>query len=248
MPPARAWRVLSAELSVRGGALQGLRQAIYFPPRLICRECKSREFETLPAEAHRQGREPTRSSAPRRTEFAGQAPFAVGIVEMDDGVRLTCQIVDVELRRAEGRPAGEARVPADLLRGRSRASSTTATRRCRCGARRTRRRAGRGERGVTTRCGGARRRGRARHPRPPRDPQRLQRRDARRPARRLPRAARRRGHPRGRARPARGPPSAPAPTCTGCAACSNYSYERELRGLPRPGADAARDLRRARSR
>ena len=28
-------------------------------------------------------------------EFSGEAPFAVGIVEMDDGARLTTQIADV---------------------------------------------------------------------------------------------------------------------------------------------------------
>ena len=38
---------------------------VFFPPRLVC------------------------------SEFSGEAPFAVGIVQIDDGARLTTQIADV---------------------------------------------------------------------------------------------------------------------------------------------------------
>jgi uncharacterized protein len=93
MPPARAWRCYPQNYRLEAGRCKGC-GAIYFPPRLICRECKSREFETFRLKdtgkvvTHTVIRTPS-------DEFTGQAPFAVGIIEMDDGVRLTCQIVDV---------------------------------------------------------------------------------------------------------------------------------------------------------
>jgi uncharacterized OB-fold protein len=67
--------------------------AIWFPPRLVCAECGKREFE-----AHKlagEGKVQTFTVirvAP--TEFCDEAPYAVGIVELEDGVAIQCQIAD----------------------------------------------------------------------------------------------------------------------------------------------------------
>ena len=64
-----------------------------FPPRLVCPGCGSKEFEQV-------------NLTPAGTilsytvvhvaadNFADQTPFAVGIIETDDGARMTAQIVD----------------------------------------------------------------------------------------------------------------------------------------------------------
>ncbi len=66
-----------------------------FPPRLVCPECGSRGFEKV-------------NLTPSGTilsytvvhvaadDFANETPFAVGIIETDDGARLTTQIVDCD--------------------------------------------------------------------------------------------------------------------------------------------------------
>jgi len=93
MPPARAWRCYPQTYRLEAGRCKKCGK-IHFPPRLICRECKGREFEIFRLKPTGKVVTHTIIRTPS-DEFAGQAPFAVGIVEMDDGVRLTCQIVDV---------------------------------------------------------------------------------------------------------------------------------------------------------
>jgi len=77
---------------------------VYFPPRLICANCKSREFETVRLQD--RGKIVTFTVirvAPH--EFATQTPYVVGIVELNDGVRLTTQIVDCDPNEVEiGKP------------------------------------------------------------------------------------------------------------------------------------------------
>jgi uncharacterized OB-fold protein len=66
---------------------------IHFPPRLICPDCQSRNFETVKLQD--QGKVATYTVihvAPE--QFATQTPYIVAIVELDDGVKITSQIVD----------------------------------------------------------------------------------------------------------------------------------------------------------
>jgi uncharacterized OB-fold protein len=65
----------------------------HFPARLICDACQGRKFETKAM--RRTGKIITHTIirvAPKA--FADQAPFAVAIVEMDDGPRLTTQVIE----------------------------------------------------------------------------------------------------------------------------------------------------------
>ena len=66
-----------------------------FPPRLVCPSCRGEAFE--PIALSERGRLLTWAVlhvAPKG--FAGQTPYVVGIVELDAGVRVTAQIVDVD--------------------------------------------------------------------------------------------------------------------------------------------------------
>lgn len=66
-----------------------------FPPRLICPECGSREFETTVLRPSGTILSYTIVHVAADC-FATQTPFAVGIIETDDGARLTAQIVDCD--------------------------------------------------------------------------------------------------------------------------------------------------------
>jgi uncharacterized OB-fold protein len=67
---------------------------VYFPPRLVCKECKSEQLEKITL--NDEGKILTFTVIRVASEiFSKQTPFAVGIVELKDGVRLTTQIADV---------------------------------------------------------------------------------------------------------------------------------------------------------
>jgi len=66
---------------------------IFFPPRLICSNCKSREFEKI--KLNDTGKIVTFTTirvAPE--QFSTQVPYNVAVVELNEGVRLTAQVVD----------------------------------------------------------------------------------------------------------------------------------------------------------
>lgn len=66
---------------------------IKFPARLVCPECGNREFEKT--NLQRTGKLLTYTVihvAP--SQFTDQVPYAIGIVELDEGVRLLAQIAD----------------------------------------------------------------------------------------------------------------------------------------------------------
>ncbi len=71
---------------------------VYFPPRLICPECKSKQFETI--KLNPEGKLLTYTIIRIASDkFSIQAPYAVGIVELNDGVKLTTQIANVDFDR-----------------------------------------------------------------------------------------------------------------------------------------------------
>lgn len=66
----------------------------FFPPRLVCSKCHGRDFETFNMKLTGKVLTYTIIRTPG-DEYYGEAPFAVGILQMEDGPRLTTQIVDV---------------------------------------------------------------------------------------------------------------------------------------------------------
>ena len=93
MIPARAWRAYPQTYRLEAGRCTKCGK-VFFPPRLVCSRCHGRQFE--PFNMKRTGKVVTHTVIRTPSdEFSGEAPFAVGIVQMDDGARLTTQIVDV---------------------------------------------------------------------------------------------------------------------------------------------------------
>jgi len=94
MKVARHWREIPHRYRME--AVRCLKcQALFFPRRLICPECGNREFKT----ERLSGRGTlltftVTEVAPQG--FEDQIPYAVGIVEMDEGVRVMGQITDCD--------------------------------------------------------------------------------------------------------------------------------------------------------
>jgi len=68
---------------------------ILYPPRLICPQCKNRVFEKIVLPNTGKIETFTVIRVPP-SQFQDQAPYALGIIELDNGVRITSQIVDCE--------------------------------------------------------------------------------------------------------------------------------------------------------
>ncbi len=68
---------------------------VAFPPRLVCPECGHREFDNIRLKP--SGKILSYTIVHVASDaFATQTPFAVGIIETDDGARMTAQIVDCQ--------------------------------------------------------------------------------------------------------------------------------------------------------
>ncbi len=66
---------------------------VHFPPRLICARCGAREFETIALPDQGAIETYTIIRVPP-SQFVDQAPYAIAIIKLDNGVRLTCQVTD----------------------------------------------------------------------------------------------------------------------------------------------------------
>ncbi|MGB0383831.1 MAG: Zn-ribbon domain-containing OB-fold protein [Ardenticatenaceae bacterium] len=91
----RNWRLRNQRYQLEGSACTRC-QALYFPPREVCKRCRSRHLEP-----HRLRGEGTLASytvvyqAPEG--FEGQVPYAVGLVDLADGPRITAMLSDLNL-------------------------------------------------------------------------------------------------------------------------------------------------------
>jgi uncharacterized OB-fold protein len=92
--PSRYWREIPQRYRLEANKCKKC-GFVSFPPRLICPQCQNREFEE--AKLAEKGKILTFTiiRVPPK-QFVDQAPYAVGIVELDDGVKLTGQIVDCD--------------------------------------------------------------------------------------------------------------------------------------------------------
>ena len=92
MPAAQYAREMPQRYRLEAARCSGC-QKIAFPPRQICPGCHKSSFETITLSG--EGKLVTWTVihvAPG--DFAVQAPYVVAIVELDEGVRVTAQIVD----------------------------------------------------------------------------------------------------------------------------------------------------------
>jgi uncharacterized OB-fold protein len=73
---------------------------VVFPRRLICPECGHREFSTINLKP--EGKILTYTMIHVGPDnFSTQVPYAVGIIETEEGARLTTQIVDCQPEEIE---------------------------------------------------------------------------------------------------------------------------------------------------
>ena len=94
MITARNWREAPQRYRLEA-AKCGQCGYIAFPPRLICPECKHREFEktTLASQGVVETFAVVRVGP---SNFVDEVPYAVAVIKLDDGVQLTAQVVDVD--------------------------------------------------------------------------------------------------------------------------------------------------------
>ncbi len=94
MQVPRHWREIPERYRMEAGKCQKCGQ-IHFPARLICPGCGAREFETVRLAA--KGVLETFTIiriAPHG--FGDLAPYAMGVVKLDDGTRVMAQITDCD--------------------------------------------------------------------------------------------------------------------------------------------------------
>ncbi len=95
--PSRNWREIPQRYRLEAAKCAGC-GFVCFPPRVICPRCGSREFEkTKLAGSGKLLTYTIIRVAPQ--PFEDQAPYAVGIAELDDGVKLTAQVVDCDFSK-----------------------------------------------------------------------------------------------------------------------------------------------------
>ncbi|MBK7090964.1 MAG: Zn-ribbon domain-containing OB-fold protein [bacterium] len=93
MNPARYHREMAQRYRMEAGKCKKCGH-VYFPPRLICRECQGREFETIVLSERGKLLSFTVIHTPA-SQFKDISPYALGILETKEGAKLTAQIVDM---------------------------------------------------------------------------------------------------------------------------------------------------------
>ena len=92
--PSRYWREIPQRYRLEAAKCKKC-GFVAFPPRLVCPKCGAREFEPTKLAEAGQLLTYTVIRVPPGP-FEDQAPYAVGIAELDDGVRLTAQVVECD--------------------------------------------------------------------------------------------------------------------------------------------------------
>ena len=93
--PSKYWREIPQRYRLEAGKCTKC-GFIAFPPRLVCPQCGNRKFEKTKLADSGTILTFTIIRVPPH-QFEDQAPYAVGIAGLDDGVRLTAQIVDCDI-------------------------------------------------------------------------------------------------------------------------------------------------------
>jgi len=90
---ARYWREVPQRYRYEAGECAKCGKT-YFPPRQVCGGCRGQKFKTvtLPNEGTIETFTIIRVAP---TGFSREAPYAVGIVNLDKKVKVTAQIVDI---------------------------------------------------------------------------------------------------------------------------------------------------------
>ena len=95
MLSARYWREMPQRYRLEAGKCKKCGK-VFFPPRLVCSECKSQDFEKYKLKD--TGKLLTYTIiriAP--SQFIDQVPYVIGIVELEEKVKVLTQITDCDL-------------------------------------------------------------------------------------------------------------------------------------------------------
>jgi hypothetical protein len=92
--PQRYWREIPQRYRLEAARCKKCGY-LAFPPRLICPQCQNREFETIRLKDEGRIISYTIIRVPPEP-FVDQAPYAIGIIELDDKVKIMAQIVDCD--------------------------------------------------------------------------------------------------------------------------------------------------------
>lgn len=91
---ARYWREIPQRYRYEAGKCKGCGK-VFFPPRTVCNGCRGRAFDDVKL-AQTGTVETFTVIRVAPSGFSDEAPYAVGIIKLDDGVKLTAQIVDCD--------------------------------------------------------------------------------------------------------------------------------------------------------
>lgn len=94
MPAPRYWREIPQRYRYEAVKCKKCGK-VCFPPRIVCPVCKAREFENVVVSTA-GSLETFTVIRVAPSQFVDQAPYAIGIVDLGDGVRVLCQVADVE--------------------------------------------------------------------------------------------------------------------------------------------------------
>ena len=96
---ARYWREIPQRYRYEAGQCTKCKK-IHFPPRLVCSGCRGEDFETvvLPRDGVVETFTIIRVAP---TGFGDEAPYVVGIIKLENDVKVTAQVVDCDPESVE---------------------------------------------------------------------------------------------------------------------------------------------------
>jgi len=97
--PSRYWREIPQRYRLEANQCEKCNKK-YFPPRLVCPECGNRDLKKTKIAEKGKIISYTIIRVPP-SQYKDQAPYAVGVVKMEDGVKVMGQIVDCDFEALE---------------------------------------------------------------------------------------------------------------------------------------------------
>ena len=92
LTPAKYWRECPQRYRMEAAKCTGCGK-VFFPPRLICDACKCETFEPAVLPDNGKLLSYTSITVPA-SNFKDEAPVSYGVIELENGVRLSAQITD----------------------------------------------------------------------------------------------------------------------------------------------------------
>jgi hypothetical protein len=92
--PARVAREFPSRYRLEAGHCEKC-GAVVYPARTVCPSCRGRKFTTIQLKPEGRIVTFTVIHVPPAA-FKNESPYALAVVELEDGVRVTCQVADVE--------------------------------------------------------------------------------------------------------------------------------------------------------